>query len=55
MDQTTIDEVEAGDLCQCCGKFMPEPNTETGHGLGSPVTCQSCVDRGLPIVDRTPD
>jgi hypothetical protein len=55
MEQSTIDEVEAGDICQCCGKYQPDGETELGHGLGSPVTCQWCVDRGLPIVDRTPD
>lgn len=55
MDQSTIDYVEAGDICQCCGKFMPEGVFDFGHGEGSPVSCQKCIDDGMPIVDRTPD
>ncbi len=58
MDQTTIDLVEAGDMCQGCGLWLPEGETEEGHGLGSPVFCQECTDLGTgirPIVDRTPD
>jgi len=56
MDQATIDLVEAGDMCQCCGGWMPEPDTvEAGHGLGAPVSCQKCIDDSAPIVDRTPD
>lgn len=55
MDQSTIDFCENGDMCQCCGKFMPEGEGDTGNGLGSPVSCQECIDNGLPIVDRTPD
>jgi hypothetical protein len=55
MDQATIDLVENGDWCQCCGRIQPDGETEAGNGLGSPVSCQDCIDNGLPIVDRTPD
>ena len=56
MEQSLIDLVEAGDMCQCCGRWMPEPDTtEAGHGLGSPVSCQKCIGESAPIVDRTPD
>jgi hypothetical protein len=55
MDQPTIDLVEAGDMCQCCGKWQPEGIEEAGHGLGSAASCQQCIDEALPIVDRTPD
>ena len=55
MRQELIDWVENGDMCQCCGKTMPEGETELGHGLGSPVSCQECIDLGRPIIDRTPD
>ncbi len=55
MDQIDIDLVEAGDLCQCCGVWMPLGEEEAGHRLGSPVSCQKCIDESLAIVDRTPD
>jgi len=55
MDAATIAFCENGDLCQCCGKYQPEGELDTGNGLGSPVSCQQCIDDGLPIVDRTPD
>ena len=55
MEQALKDLIENGDYCQCCGKFMPEGETETGNGLGSPISCQQCIDDSVPIVDRTPD
>ena len=55
MDQATIDLIEAGDMCQCCGIWMPLGEEEAGHGLGSVVSCQLCIDEGLTLVDRTPD
>ena len=55
MIQADIDLVEAGDICQCCGIWMPLGEEEAGHGLGSPVSCQTCIDESRAIVDRTPD
>lgn len=55
MKQEIIDLVEAGDMCQCCGIWMPVGEEEAGHGSGSPISCQDCIDAGAPIVDRTPD
>ena len=58
MNQETIDAVENGDICNCCGKWMTQDGIDSGvygHGDGSELSCQDCIDAGATPVPKVLD
>lgn len=61
IDSTLQGWLDNGDMCQCCGKLMPEASgvddtydvgaTGYGEGSGVPITCVSCIELSVPIME----